>query len=451
MRFARHEPVLLLAGDILVLYSALWLTLVVRYLELPSQALWTLHVVPFSLLFIVSITVYFITGLYDQHTVLVREQMPVLIATGQTITVLLAALFFFFVPYFGITPKTNLAIFLLLSSFLMVAWRFLWVRLPGVRTPSNTLVLGEGQELNQLVHEIEKNPRYGLRVVHHAMPADVVLSKELQVQFLTYLSRHSVSAIIAETRDPHMNEIIQVLYNLLFVRTDLMLVDAMRLYETIFRRIPISKLEDTWFIEHITRASYLFHRVFKRVADILVGGVVGVVWIAVTPFVWLAIRLEDGGPLYVEQIRVGQYNRPIRIKKFRTMSGSDAGDTVLRSTLKVTKVGNILRPTRIDELPQCLNLLRGDVSFIGPRPELPALALLYTEQIPYYRARHLIKPGLTGWAQLYHDAHPHHGADVDETRNKLSYDLYYLKHRSILLDIEIGLKTIKKIVTRSGA
>ncbi|MBP9749809.1 MAG: sugar transferase, partial [Candidatus Pacebacteria bacterium] len=114
-------------------------------------------------------------------------------------------------------------------------------------------------------------------------------------------------------------------------------------------------------------------------------------------------------------------------------------------------VGAVLRPTRIDELPQCLNVLRGDLSFIGPRPELPALAVLYAEQIPYYRARHLIKPGLTGWAQLYHDAHPHHGADVEETRNKLSYDLYYLKHRSILLDIEIMLKTVKKIVTRAGA
>ena len=132
------------------------------------------------------------------------------------------------------------------------------------------------------------------------------------------------------------------------------------------------------------------------------------------------------------------------------MSGSDKGDQVLNTSLSVTKVGRVLRPIRIDELPQYLNLLLGNLSFIGPRPELPALAILYAEQIPYYRTRHLIIPGLTGWAQLYHDEHPHHGTNVEETRNKLSYDLYYLKHRSILLDIEIGLKTIKKILTRSG-
>lgn len=451
MRFTRHEPILLLMGDLVVLYLSLWLTLFVRYGTLPSHDLWTLHVVPFTLLFGVAVMVYFITGLYDQHTVLVKSRMPVLVTVGQTTTVVIAALFFFLVPYFGITPKTNLAIFLLVSSVLMVVWRLLWVRVPGTRKPSNALVLGQGKELDQLVQEIRSNPRYGLRIAYHTMPAEIVLSKEHEEQLLTFMTRKMVSVVIAETRDKHMNETIRVLYNLLFVRTDLTLIDAMRLYETIFRRVPISMLEDTWFIEHITRTSYLVHRMFQRSMDLVVGIVVGLVWFVATPFVWLAIRREDGGSLYVEQVRIGLHNQPVRIKKFRSMTGSDAGDTVLNSTLKVTKVGHFMRVTRIDELPQCLNLLKGDLSFIGPRPELPALANIYAKEIPYYRARHLIKPGLTGWAQLYHDQHPHHGTDVDETRNKLSYDLYYLKHRSILLDIEIALKTIKKIVTRSGA
>jgi lipopolysaccharide/colanic/teichoic acid biosynthesis glycosyltransferase len=451
MRFTRHEPILLFIGDLVVLYVSLWLTLFLRYFKLPSYELWTMHAVPFTLLFVVSVLVYFITGLYDQHTVLVRERMPVLVTIGQFVSVVVAAIFFLLVPYFGITPKTNLAIFLLVSSILMVGWRLLWARVPGIGKQSNALVLGQGKELDQLVREIETNPRYGLRIVSHTMPADIVLSKEHEEQLLTYLSRKNVSVIIAETRDKHMNEIVRVLYNLLFVRTNLTLVDAMRLYETIFRRIPISMLEDTWFIEHITRTSYLVHRVFQRTVDLVVGVLVGAVWLLVTPFVWLAIKLEDGGSLYVEQIRVGQHDRPLRIKKFRSMTGSDTGDNVLNSTLTVTKVGHVMRVTRIDELPQCLNLLKGDLSFIGPRPELPALAKVYAEQIPYYSARHLIKSGLTGWAQLYHDQHPHHGTDVDETRNKLSYDLYYLKHRSILLDIEIALKTIKKIITRSGA
>jgi lipopolysaccharide/colanic/teichoic acid biosynthesis glycosyltransferase len=97
-----------------------------------------------------------------------------------------------------------------------------------------------------------------------------------------------------------------------------------------------------------------------------------------------------------------------------------------------------------------VGVLRGDLSVVGPRPELPALAAVYTQEIPYYGARHTVRPGLTGWAQLYHDGHPHHGADVPETRNKLSYDLYYIKHQSFLLDLEIILKTIRKIIAGSG-
>jgi lipopolysaccharide/colanic/teichoic acid biosynthesis glycosyltransferase len=114
------------------------------------------------------------------------------------------------------------------------------------------------------------------------------------------------------------------------------------------------------------------------------------------------------------------------------------------------KVGAFLRKTRIDELPQLWNVLKGDVSLIGPRPEIPALVKLYESEIQYYNIRHLIKPGLSGWAQLYHDNHPHHGEAVGQTKEKLAYDLFYIKNRSFMLDIKIGLKTINKLLSRSG-
>jgi len=451
MQLRRHEPVLLLLGDLTVLYIALWLTLLVRHLGLPSAELWTQHAIPFSVLFLLAITIYFITGLYDQHTILVRRRVPTLVTTAQIITVVFAAAFFFAVPYFGIAPKTNLAIFLVLSSLLIIGWRLLWARMPQLRRSSNAMLLGTGPEIEELKHELDKNPRYRLHIVSHVVPAEVVVSKELRDQVREFIVKKNISVVIADTRDTHMNEITAVLYKLLFERQGLVLLDAMHLYESIFRRIPVSMLKEAWFVQHIAHRTHSLRDVFHRLIDVGAGLAVAIVWLVSVPFVWLATRLEDKGPLYVEQVRVGQNDKPIRIKKFRTMSGSDSGNNVLQSELQVTRVGNVLRPTRIDELPQCLSILRGELSFIGPRPELPALAKLYASEIPYYRARHLIKPGLTGWAQLYHDAHPHHGADVDETRNKLSYDLYYLKHRSIALDIEIALKTIKKIVTRSGA
>ena len=117
---------------------------------------------------------------------------------------------------------------------------------------------------------------------------------------------------------------------------------------------------------------------------------------------------------------------------------------------KVTVVGSFLRKARIDELPQLWNVLRGDISLIGPRPEFPEAVAKYSEEIPNYTIRHSVKPGLSGWAQIYHERHPHHGIDVLETANKLSYDLYYIKHRSFLLDMKIALRTIKVVITFAG-
>ena len=116
----------------------------------------------------------------------------------------------------------------------------------------------------------------------------------------------------------------------------------------------------------------------------------------------------------------------------------------------MTRVGNYLRKTRIDELPQLWNVIRGDLSLIGPRPELPHFVELYDREIPYYNIRHLITPGLSGWAQTHHDQHPHHEADTTETKNKLSYDLYYIKNRSLMLDVKIALLTIRTLLSRSG-
>ena len=117
---------------------------------------------------------------------------------------------------------------------------------------------------------------------------------------------------------------------------------------------------------------------------------------------------------------------------------------------EITKVGNFLRKTRIDELPQLINVLRGDMSLIGPRPELPVLVKQYEQEVPYYRVRHLIKPGLSGWAQLYQKDPPKSTADAEKTRIKLSYDLYYIKNRSFFLDISIALRTIAALLSRSG-
>ncbi|MEK7136036.1 MAG: sugar transferase, partial [Patescibacteria group bacterium] len=167
------------------------------------------------------------------------------------------------------------------------------------------------------------------------------------------------------------------------------------------------------------------------------------------PLIMLAIKLDDGGEIFIYPERVGEHNRPIRLLKFRTMTvGNDGGQWGMVEN-KVTRVGAFLRRTRLDELPQIWNVIRGDLSLVGPRPEFAPAVGLYGEEIKFYNVRHLVKPGLSGWAQIYGEQ-PHHGIGVEETKNKLSYDLFYIKNRSILLDIKIALKTIRILLSRSG-
>jgi lipopolysaccharide/colanic/teichoic acid biosynthesis glycosyltransferase len=132
------------------------------------------------------------------------------------------------------------------------------------------------------------------------------------------------------------------------------------------------------------------------------------------------------------------------------MSIDDGGEGNLVREKHITKIGNLLRKTRIDELPQLVNVLKGDLSLIGPRPELPNLVRLYEKDISFYNVRHLIKPGLSGWAQLYQKDPPKFGTDYNQTKVKLSYDLFYIKNRSFILDIKIALKTVKVLLSKSG-
>jgi lipopolysaccharide/colanic/teichoic acid biosynthesis glycosyltransferase len=215
--------------------------------------------------------------------------------------------------------------------------------------------------------------------------------------------------------------------------------------------VPPALIEESWLLENVTTGSpHYAHDAMKRFIDVIGASILLLPALLLFPFVALAIFLWDRGPLFYKAERVGQYNKIIHILKLRTMSGMDNPNDAVQSELQVTNVGAFLRKTRLDELPQLINILRGDLSFIGPRPEIPTLAHIYAEEIPYYNLRHLTKPGLSGWAQINNFDVPRGGVDVPRTINKLSFDLYYLKHRSLLLDLEIALKTINTLLMRTG-
>ena len=259
---------------------------------------------------------------------------------------------------------------------------------------------------------------------------------------------HGISVVVVDTRHQKLVQVIPELYK--FALSGVLFFDVSKMYESIFDRVPLSLVGQTWFIENMSSVAPKFvYDNLKRIFDIVVSFIFGIISLIIYPFVIIVIKIEDEGDIFSYQERIGQNNKIVRIIKFRTMTIGNDSAKWGKVANKVTKVGSFLRKTRIDELPQLWNVVKGDVSLIGPRPEFPDPVKHYAEEIPYYNIRHVIKPGLSGWAQIYGE-HPHHGIGVEETRNKLSYDLYYIKHRSFLLDLKIALRTIKVLITFVG-
>jgi len=229
------------------------------------------------------------------------------------------------------------------------------------------------------------------------------------------------------------------------------IVDFESFYERLTGRLPVTLLQESWLVFapgfQRSRASVLG----KRVLDIVAALVVGAVGMAIAALTAVAIKLDSPGPVLYWQERVGHDGKVFRLYKFRSMQAEAeaAGKALWAKTgdTRITRVGRVIRRLRIDELPQLFNVLKGEMSIVGPRPERPQIVAELSRLLPLYAYRHTIRPGLTGWAQVCF----RYGASVDDSLQKLCYDLYYVKNWSLLLDIQILVQTIKVIVLGRGA
>jgi len=442
----KKEAILLFIGDALFFILALWLTLFIRYSEVPSRATFNEHFFPFSILFIIWFLVFFVAGLYEKHTLILRSKIPSIILNSQLVNSAIAVLFFYLIPFFGITPKTNLVLYVIISFLLILGWRIYGSNLIFKRERQKAILIGSGAEVRELKEEVNNNSRYGLEFIS-SIDVEKIENLDFKQEILSRVYSEGVQIIAADLRNDKVAPILPSLYNLIFSRVRF--IDMYKIYEDIFDRIPLSLVKHNWFLENISVSTNRMNDTLKRVMDILASAVVGIISFVLYPFIVLAIKLDDGGPVFFIHERVGQNNQVFKVYKFRSIAVHNEHDGLAKEQ-KVTRVGEFLRKTRLDEFPQLWNVFRGDLSLIGPRPEVPALVKLYEKEIPFYNIRHLVKPGLSGWAQLYQRMPPKWAAGFDETKIKLSYDLYYLKNRSLVLDIKIALKTLKTIFSRSG-
>ena len=230
------------------------------------------------------------------------------------------------------------------------------------------------------------------------------------------------------------------------------IVSMPTIYEEVFGRVPIFLLQSDWILRSFIDQAHTsgIYEGIKRFLDLL-SGLIGLAFLLVLyPFIALSILIDDGRPIFYSQMRVGKNGKPYKIYKFRTMRKDSEKDGVARMTStddqRITRLGKFLRRSHMDELPQVINILKGENSLVGPRAEQIELVNQFQKQIPFYRARLYVKPGLTGWAQV----NQRYASTVEDTAVKLEYDLYYIKHRNLLLDLNIAIRTIGAVLGFKG-
>ncbi len=444
MVFDRRETLLLLTGDFFILVASLWVTLVLRNLSLPSASYFNANLVPFLPMFGISLVVFYIAGLYEKQTRPIRRVMGTRILGAQGATVAIAAILFFILPL-SIEPRIILVIYLAVSVVAESTWRFYRMRYEmNDKNREGAILVGTGPAMRELYDEVNNNDRYLIKFVSLIETKGLHTGSVIATINAGYAA--GVRIVVVDTFDPVVIRDMPALYER--IASDLTLKDFASLYEEIFDRVPLDHLDTTQILDPLSRP-HLLYDVAKRLFDIVLSLALSIIAAPFVILAALALAFENGTIFFLHE-RIGKGGRPFIIIKLRSMLLNDHGDPELQKKNRVTTVGKFVRKSRIDELPQLWNILMGDLSFIGPRPELPTLVKVYEKEIPQYWMRHMIPPGLSGWAQIHDYDAPRGPVDVARTQRKLSFDLYYLKRRFFGLDLAIAIKTLRALVAFSG-
>lgn len=452
---------ILLFGDILMAGAALFLAL---YFWAAGDA-W----MQFSLQFIIErpplwyfllpiFWVILLVELYDIH----RASKPLETLKGIGLAVFINSLVYLLI-YFtsepNSLPRRGVSFFIVFAAVLTLLWRFLYIRLfTSPHLLRRVLIVGAGnagQTLVEIIQDQSPPPFHLIGLIDddpskqgHEIGAFTVLGDSqnlneiVQDQQITDL----VLAISGEMKGDMFRALLAA------QERGVTLSPMPQVYEEILARVPIFLLEAEWIVRSFVEKTHTstLYNLAKNLID-FTGGLVGFLIMAgFFPFISLAILLESGFPIFFTQDRLGRGGQPYKIIKFRTMERDAQQDGIARMTEendeRVTKVGWFLRRTHLDELPQFINVLRGEMSLAGPRAEQPQLVEHFQQEIPFYRARLLVKPGITGWAQINYG----YAGSVEATAVKLEYDLYYIEHRNFFMDIAIILRTVGQVLGFKG-
>ncbi|MEI7497656.1 MAG: sugar transferase [Candidatus Falkowbacteria bacterium] len=444
----------LLLGDLAVLYLSLWLTLAIRYQSLPDSERWLSHVRPFSFIFILWVIIFYIANLYDLRQIsnsiaFWQRSLRSLLIAGAG-----AAIFFYILPDRNISPKTTLAIYLIVFALVFAFWRQFYHRALAAYLPKISIgIIGYNEQIKEIIQEVSSRSQLGYRLSFIIDEnADTDINHEGQTIFSKHTNLAKLAAeqhpnIIVFTTTPHESiELRRSLFALLPQKINF--ISLVHFYESLTGKVPISAIGETWFLENLSEGSKGFFDQLKRFFDFTFALVFIIISSLLWPIIAIVIKLTDNGAVFFSQTRLGQNGEAFTIYKFRTMrtAKNDFAPTGQNDN-RITPFGNFLRKSRLDEIPQLINIIKGEMSFVGPRPERPELIKDLEQLVPFYQQRMLVKPGISGWDQVSGE---YHSPSYEDTMKKLQYDLFYIKNRSYYLDLSIILKTIYTVLSRTG-
>ncbi len=434
-----------------------------------------LYSIPFTLIGLTYLAVFYIADLYDyQKDFRNWKNVGQIVFASLLGTVVVIILFYF--PLGVFVGRILLILEFIIFMGLIVLWRFTFseLALPG-RLQKRLLIVGAGNCGSQLLKAVQARPLSGIKAIGFVDDDPKKIGRKIQgIPVLGDSSRLSrliqeqqvnlVALAITHEKSP------QLLKGLMKIDFNgCRVMDMPSLYEFLAGKIPIEHISDIWFYFNSSQNTKFYYRRIKRLSDLLLAIFYLIIVSPLFLVIPLAIKLDSPGPVFFCQQRLGKDGKPFWIIKFRTMVDNaerDGARWASHEDPRITRVGRILRKLRLDEVPQLLNILKGEMSFIGPRPEreifvstfqqlVPVfrkrrmganaaeIAICdYEEQVPHYSYRLLVKPGLSGWAQVMYP----YASSQEETREKLKYDLYYIKNMGFFLDLAILLKTIRIVL-----
>lgn len=454
------KRLILLVGDLLALQIALFLTIVIRFGGIDLDR-WRVNWPAFTLVSLAWIVGFYVAGLYE--LTLIREPLKLFrtYLEGMIANLAVALAFFYLVPIFGLAPRAILFLFFAMSLLVGYFWRLAASRfIQSAFSKQRLLFVGPAEELRK-VDELVRDSSLGVEVVA-AIATSGETYKHHDVKWLPgirsfsqALKDENIQTVVLGVKPDEIPELRDELYRALF--TPLVVLDRAEIEEAATGRIPLTYVTQTWFLHHLKENEKAWFESLKRIADVTIALPVGAVTLVMLPFVALITKLTSPGPIFIRQTRVGRGGKPFTLVKFRSMKVQSAGGmsepngpqftSDAKTDPRIFPFGRFMRRLRIDEFPQVWNVIIGDLSFVGPRPERPEFVEPLLERMPYYGLRHLTRPGVTGWAQVQFLTPT---ASLEDNLKKLQYDLYYIKNRSLLLDTLILLKTIGVMLRRQG-